>query len=57
MVATLPKLLGCIVILTFAISFSLCGLIVKTFLATVGIDKLGEKLDEVDFIRKNQSSK
>lgn len=54
MVATLPKLLGCIVILILGyILSSIVARIVKTFLATVGIDKFGEKLDEVDFIRKN----
>ncbi len=54
MVATLPKLLGCMVILILGYLLSkIISVLVKTAVSKVGIDKLGEKLQEVDFIRKN----
>ncbi|MBK8779407.1 MAG: mechanosensitive ion channel [Saprospiraceae bacterium] len=54
MVATLPKLLGCLVILILGYIISkIVGSVIKTVISKAGVDKLGKKIEEVDFIRKN----
>ena len=54
MVATLPKLLGCIIILILGyIVAKIVATVVKTAVSRVGIDKFGEKLEDIDFIQKN----
>lgn len=54
MVATLPKLLGCIIILiTGYIVAKIVATIVKTTVSRIGIDKFGEKLGDIEFIQKN----
>ncbi len=54
MVATVPKLLGCIIILLLGYIISkIVYTIINTTLSKIGIDKLGEKLQEVDFVSKN----
>lgn len=54
MVSTLPKLLGCIVILIIGYIVSkLVSTIINTALSKVGIDRFGKKLEEIDFISKN----
>ena len=57
MVSTLPKLLGCVVILILGYIIStIVKKIMSTALSRIGIDKLGKKLEEVDFIHKNNIS-
>ena len=54
MVATLPKLLGCLVILILGYIISkIVASVIKTVISKAGVDKLGKKIEEVDFIRKN----
>lgn len=54
MVATLPKILGCLIILIFGyIVAKIVATIVKTAVSRIGIDKFGEKLEEIEFIQKN----
>jgi len=54
MVSTLPKLVGCIIILIVGyIVAKIVATIVKTAVSRVGIDKFGEKLGDIDFIQKN----
>lgn len=54
MVSTLPKLLGCMVILILGYIVSkIVAVVIKTALSKVGIDRFGDKLDDVEFIRKN----
>lgn len=54
MVATLPKLLGCLVILVLGYIISkIVASVIKTVISKAGVDKLGKKIEEVDFIRKN----
>ena len=54
MVATLPKLLGFLVILILGYIISkIVASVIKTVISKAGVDKLGKKIEEVDFIRKN----
>ena len=54
MVATLPKLLGCLVILILGYIISkIVASVIKTVISKAGVDKLRKKIEEVDFIRKN----
>lgn len=54
MVATLPKILGCIVILLLGYIVSkIISVVVKSTLSKVGLDKLGSQLEDIDFLSKN----
>ena len=55
MVSTLPKILGCLVILIIGYIVSkLASTVINTAFSKVGIDRFGKKLDEIEFIRKNK---
>jgi small-conductance mechanosensitive channel len=54
MVNTLPKIIGCLVILLLGFLISrLIASIIRATLTKIGLDRWGKQLEEIDFIQKN----